>query len=300
MAAKRINRRFGTYIRGSKMTLIIGARFRDGVILISDRKVTEFNSGKHTFEKKLQTPLNFSVVFGAAGYSHKFKQFNRMILDLVDQRIREFKVKNISYYKQNDIEYEEPTQVETKIEKLTTKEIENEGSKEEEAVTAIQTPDVFIYTHELFIKDCSDLTRQLCIGKDGIARPDLDVLLGIHSRDRARIHHLDYLGEEQEVDFCAIGSGAAYVEIFLRKFWREEMSIEQIISLCFFCIFYVQDLNLEDGVGVEINSLPDHQVVTNDGVLGVWTEIEKNKAVILNDVQKKILGFKKQVDSLSF
>ena len=40
--------RLGTKSR--RMTLIIGARFKDGIILVSDRKITETSTGKFSYE----------------------------------------------------------------------------------------------------------------------------------------------------------------------------------------------------------------------------------------------------------
>jgi hypothetical protein len=88
------------------MTLIIGSKFRDGVILVADRAVTE--GTKLTHELKIESPYpSDPMFFGAAGYSHKFKQFNRKILERVAEKIRTIDLQNRAYYHQLGLKYPE-------------------------------------------------------------------------------------------------------------------------------------------------------------------------------------------------
>lgn len=295
---KNLNRIVGTQ-KQKKMTLIIGARFKDGVILVSDRKITDTSTGKFSFEKKLIVPLPIPLIFGAAGFSHKFKQFNRKILEKVDERNREINLLNIAHYNRLGLVFKSIEQEKIEPEKLNTKDIETKDNKESQKEEIQNTP-VYIYSTEKFIEDCQQMIRKLCTGADGIIRNDLDVLLGIFNR-QGRIHHITFDGEEEEVNYFAIGSGADYVRNFLKQSWSEDMSIEQIIKLCFFCVYYVQDMELDSGVGTEKSDvMPDHLVVTHDGTLGEWTDLNKQKEEIKKEIDDRIAKFKDLQNSLIF
>ncbi|MCX6707474.1 MAG: hypothetical protein NT001_05035, partial [Candidatus Woesearchaeota archaeon] len=224
--------------------------------------------------------------------------FNRRILELIDQRQRETKLKNRAYYNEHGLKY-----VETKIEKLEPKKLNTQEIEKENTQKRLKSPseDIFVYSTEDFIKDCSILTKELCTADDNTTRSDLDILLAINTV-KARIHHIDFFGQEQEVDFCAIGSGSAYVESFLKRFWSESMTIEQIIRLCFFCIYYVQDLKLDSGVGMEGGVFPDYLVITHDGQIAFWKDLEKAEVRdgLYADLRTKIDTFKTQIDNLNF
>jgi hypothetical protein len=194
----RCSKRQYFYIRTpkkrSKMTLIIGLKFKDGVIMVADRKVTDTSTGKQSHELKLKVPLNIPLVFGAAGFSHKFKQFNRKILERVDERLREIRLANVSYCNQLGLPFKEIETKKVKPKKLNTKDIEKEEEKHVKEKDDSVPKEVYVYSIERFIEDCQSLIRQLCTGIDDIIRPDLDVLLTLYSKEGARLHHINYLG----------------------------------------------------------------------------------------------------------
>jgi len=283
-------------IRDTKMTLIIGARFKDGVILVSDRKVTEENSGRETWENKIKSPFSIPMFFGAAGYSHKFKQFNRQIIETVEARQRQIQIENIAYEKAKGLGYsEKEKQVQKK--QLSNKDIETHT----DAGKVNTNVQYYTYTNEMFIKDCGNLVYELCKGRDGIIRPLLDVLFIMSAQPQTpRLHHIGWDGEEAEMDFCAIGSGAEYIENFLRTFWKENMSIEEILKLCYFCIYYVQDLDLDKGVGIEEGKLPNHVVIANNGEFGEYKGIVGKEIETIREVRTEIHKFKEVINSLPF
>jgi 20S proteasome alpha/beta subunit len=295
---KNLNRLVGTKNK-RKMTLIIGMRFKDGVLLVSDRKVTEEGTGRFNFENKLKSPLDIPLTFAAAGYSHKFKQFNRKIIDLVNQRLREIQINNMAYLNERGLNYIEEVKRTPKKKKLSNKDIEKSDSEQTiiENLSPIINP--YEYTHEKFIDDCGKLINSMCTGKDDILRPDLDVSL-IRYTTEPSLHHINFLGEEEELDYCAIGSGAEYVNKFLREFWKEELSIEEALKLSYFCIYYVQDLKFDLGVGVEEDMLPDHQVITLDGTMGNFIGFDGKEKEIISEIRKEIKKFEEVINSLPF
>lgn len=281
-------------LKKNKMTLIIGARFHGGVVLVSDRKVTEGN-GRFSWKYKISVPEGLPIFFGAAGYSHKAKQFNRKISEIVDSRIREIDIQNLAYFKSLDIDLPKKEK-KIKLKKLDTKDLkENKTQKKKNE----DIKPVYIYSTENFLEDSQELIKRLC-NYEGLSRPDIDVLLAV-STDKARLHHLNFTGDEEELDYCAIGSGAEYIDGFLRKHWKEDMSFEEVLKLCFFCIYYVQDLDHDIGVGMEKSKLPDHLVMTDDdGEIGYWTNIEKEGKVMCDELREEIKKIKGIHDGLNF
>jgi len=291
----------GRYRKGDKkMTLIIGARFKDGVILVSDRKVTNEETGIPEYENKLQMPYNNPppIIFGAAGYSHKFKQFNRKIIELVEQRIRELNLNNMAYLKELGLKYP-IEQAKLKPKKLSNKDIESQIDTQKIKKTETDIVPPYIYSIENFIEDCQQVISELCTGRDGLNRPDLDVLLILFA-GKPRLHRIDFLGEEQELNYCAIGSGSQHINIFLKQFWKQDMTIEEILALAYFCIYYVQDLDLDSGVGTEEGILPDHSVVVNDGNFGQYNGLAGREEQIIEEARNKVKRFKSAIGSMSF
>lgn len=287
--------------KGERMTLIIGARFKDGVILVSDRKVTNTESPHNPeWTNKLQTPYpNTPLCLGTAGYVHLYKQFNRKIIEIAGEKIRETELRNVSAMNQLGLNYKEAEEVK-EPQKLNKKDIEIKIINDDELHDEPEPQKPYIYSIENFMEDSQDLVRKLCTGRDGITRPDLDVLLIVSVNNQARLHHINFVGDEEELNYCAIGSGSDYVKTFLKKFWREDMSIDEIINLAYFCIYYVQDLDFDGGVGVEDGMLPDHFVVTHDGKHGFYTGLESKKAEVKTKIKDKVNKFKEVADALNF
>ena len=65
------------------MTLIIGARCKDGVVLIGDKKITEGNT---SIEQNKITILPFGVAVSGAGYTDFFDKFSIKLNNYINQR----------------------------------------------------------------------------------------------------------------------------------------------------------------------------------------------------------------------
>ena len=109
------------------MALIIGLRFKDGVVLIADRKITE-NNGKFSYGDKIKLPFGTALGFAAAGFEHKFKQFNRRIVEIVGEKQRQFQIKNQIYFRKHELEPVEKTAKQSK-KQLSNKDIESANSQ---------------------------------------------------------------------------------------------------------------------------------------------------------------------------
>lgn len=61
------------------MTYILGARCKDGVVLVGDTKITVENDADFEYEGKINYPFD-SAVFGSAGIGGLYKNFQNMIM----------------------------------------------------------------------------------------------------------------------------------------------------------------------------------------------------------------------------
>ncbi len=284
--------------KNRKMTLVIGAKFKDGVVLVADRKITNPDSTDEQFTKKLKEPYPDSpICFGATGWKNKYDQFNRKILQIAAEHMRETELRNRAFFQKNNLEYPE-YEKEDEDKTLDKKDIENKSS--DENINDNELTPAYSYTMENFLEDSQNLIRKLCTGSDGTIRPLLEVLTALFSEDGARLHRIDFDGSEEEVDYYAIGSGADYVNLFLKKFWNEEMEIDEILKLAYFCIYYVQDLQFDSGVGIEEGILPDHHVVVSDGKYGSYTGFQGNEKEVINEIRSQVNKFKEIINDLQF
>jgi 20S proteasome alpha/beta subunit len=285
------------------MTLVIGMKFNEGVLIVSDRKVADPGNFTVTWEKKLQTPdPNKELVIGAAGYSDLFNEFNRKIPLKVEERLREVNVNNLSVMKKLGLEgvpKEEP---------VTPKNIRKSDVEEAEQ-TALNSQDDFddelpfqppyIYSTEDFLDDCKLLMRQICSNFDSLPENKLDVLLIMLTGNTTRLHHIDFSGREEERNYYAIGSGSTHVNIFLDKYWSIDRPIDYLIKLAYFCIYYVQDMKLDSFVGVESDKLPDQYVILNNKEFGIFQWKAKDSDLI-KEMKEKVVVFEKIKDNLNF
>ena len=73
------------YLTRPEMTLIIGSRCSDGVVLVSDRMVTGDGGGRREFRDKLAYNVD-SVVWGAAGNMAYFESFRTRVRNRLQER----------------------------------------------------------------------------------------------------------------------------------------------------------------------------------------------------------------------
>lgn len=280
--------------KNKKMTLIIGMKCKEGVFLVSDRKVVDENNNS-SYENKLQTL--YGHIVGAAGYSHLFKQFNRKIRGIVNQRTTEIDLMNRKALKELGIVYPKEQKVEEEPKKFQSNDLKNNIENEEQEQENISMP--YVYWHEDFIEDCSQLIRKLCCGYDETPKNMLDVLLVVSHEDDIRLHHIDFLGNEEELNYCTIGSGSEFILPFLKKFYDYNKPMEDLIKLAFFCVYYVQELEFDNFVGIEDTSIPDNLLLIKDDKEIKFFEFGSQEQAI-KEIKEKVDKFKKLQDELNF
>jgi len=250
------------YLRGKRMTLIIGARCVDGVVLVSDKKVVDTESNEHTYKNKLYFPVpNTGVVVGAAGLANLFDEFNSKLPLIVQQRLAEIRIKNIESLRRigEKIEdYEIPPKAPEELKAgQEIKEKEEKPRKKKTGLT--QLP--YIYSIPDFLDDCRSLIKEICSRDESNG---LDVLIAVSVPNQPPdLFHIDFLGSMNRENTCAIGSGAPYWNIFKRKM-RTDMTVAETARLFSFVVRCVEELELDKYVGVG-DDTPDIKLLGNDG-----------------------------------
>lgn len=291
----------GTYMKKNDeqpMTLIIGAKCSDGIVLVSDRKVIDSANHEETYEDKLKQPDPYkSMIVGAAGFSNLFKQFNRKIPDIVGERLREIEWKNRAFMNEHGFTMPEQNKNEIEPETVQSGSVAVDETKEQKKkVKQEETELPFIYSNEMFIDDCKSLIKTLCTDDNGLIQNKLDVLLMMQSGKELRLHHINCCGDEDEVDYCAIGSGSLHINALLKEFWNntKKVSIDNFLDFACFCIFYVQEMGLDKFVGVEENRFPDNFIIKKDGKLVRYTPND----FTITKIKTAVKEFVSQKDSL--
>lgn len=283
------------------MTLIIGIKCKEGVVLVSDTKITDTESGEYSYGSKILTPLeNTPFVVGAAGYSDLFKEFNRKIPLVVNQRLSEFRIRNISaliesgldrdqaikYLQQTEKNVENAQQPTELSENITTPELASH-------ITPIQIPHVYSYEH--FMDDCKQLIKEVSSQRREEGVYPLDILIGVHKETMPpTLHYVDCSGHEHEVEtYCAIGSGMPYVKQFFDRLYDFNKDMCELITLAYLAITYVQYIAKETTVGYSKEHPPEAVAVFKNGSYGLMHF--NNEEKVLNALKSRMSLFEKLV-----
>lgn len=280
------------------MTLIIGAKCPEGIVLISDTKIT-LGSGKFKYGQKIELPLErflpgTPVLSAAAGNGNLFDEFNRKLPSLVRQRIREIQLNNYAKLSSVGINLDYPE----KIKEYATTSAEGKKLKKE-----IINPDqnIYVYDGEDLLDDCRELISNICksqIERFGVM--PLEVLIATKTFEPT-LHYIDAIGREQQIrDFCAIGAGSEYAKHFFERLWTPEKNINETIALAFFVIKYVENLKIDDSVGVNYKQPPQIAVILTDGQYGFLNpEIFDNMKQLIEEIDKSTDAFEKLMSNLN-
>jgi len=231
-------------IKEKRMTLIIGMKLKEGIILIGDRKVSTGN--EHPFyDDKIEAPLEgIRIAVGAAGLRDLSKEFNRKIINKVASRTPEYELGNVRAFYGTGLD----------IEKVRA-DIQAGKVIEDKAIP-------YIYRAEDFLDDCSLIVRQLAeIGKEVESNP-IEALVAVNT-NKSSLYKIYMNGYKQEGDRFAIGSGAIHIQSFLNQLELDKLNFGTAINIGVFMIKYVELMELDDGVGVEKDRLPQIFLINN-------------------------------------
>lgn len=261
------------------MTLIISARFnnaveqgdgKSGVVIVADRLVTKLGTDEREYQNKIILPSALPVAFCASGFVDLFKEFNRKILEKVDEQTKLTHLNNIralkdAGYKETDIT---KLLIPEKVASSSTEEIgKTEPSKKKERIKPIVIP--YIYSGEDFLDDCRTLIKQICAN---YPPNSLEVIIAINRGNRVSLHKINSDGDETEIfDYSSTGSGEPYVRILFQRLWKKEMSLIQTIHLAALMIKFAEEKVASSGVGIENGTLPQAVILWDAGERGNYT-----------------------------
>lgn len=277
-----------------EMTLIIGACCSNGVILVADRKITDSDATEETYEPKIYPPIQ-NVAVCASGYRDLFREFNRKIRIKVEEREREFYLRNFSALKQLGLD-------EGKIKKILSPKQANQPESFEEqkdiesSKIEPELPSLFSYNAEYFLDDCKELVEKIC-DAEKYGQGALEVLLLINT-GTPTLHKIDFRGCESQIDkgCIATGAGSPFLNLFFKKLWNSDMDMVSSVVIACFCIKAVQNMKLENSVGIETEKLPDIIFSDTNGRHGTPSFSNTNK--ILAEINKGITNVENSIKDI--
>lgn len=224
---KDLNRELGTYDK--KMTLIMGAKCKDGVVLIADRKITE-GSQVSSQEKIILLP-QMGIVFSGAGLTDLFDKF----------------VKRVNLH------------IEDRKKQIADALAEEAPNKSYDASTIIpyDNPEQFLIDCETILKQLSDNYRDV-IQK---YQQGVSVLISFRGEKKAELHFMDTSDalDSHRKTFAAIGTGSPYAQTFLKELWHKDITMKEMARLGHFIINYIERTELDSyvGKGIQIYFVPN-------------------------------------------
>lgn len=104
-----------------------------------------------------------------------------------------------------------------------------------------------------FMRDIEDIAES--VRKRYSSFGDFDTLICLQIKGSVKIiqlHYPEYATKitEDVKKYTVIGSGEYYGRIFLKRLWRENMTMQQIAELGYFTIKYIEKFGLDTTVGV--------------------------------------------------
>ncbi len=232
-----------------KMTLVIGSRCKDGVVLIADRKITttnEFNSIGFDYKNKLFGILD-GVIFGSSGSTDSFELFREYVLEQVRKSIREMIANDER--NQHEITYDNII--------LALCDIVLDMNKKRDFMKD--------YYFELLV---------------AIRHPDkpstLTWIMGAGVKRLIERYH-------------TLGIGGIFAKEFLDKLWYPEITMKKLASLAYFIIKHIEDNKLHSAVGIEkypphIWFIPDNEII--DGKKVDYEVRPDNKPDLFEEIKK--------------
>ena len=210
------------------MTYILGARCKDGVVLVGDTKVTVGGGTDFQYGRKIVQPLN-NIIMGSAGASGLYKTFqDKIITKLIDME-RSY----TEYVEQNKLRKYPIIISEEQFNTLVNQTIREMHYEFRE--------DRYMISYNLMI-----------ISASRIGRPE------------AQLTTFNGDGIQEPVNtYAVIGHGEPYGTLFLKKLWKKNMTMHQTAKLGLFILKFIQDMHLDSSVGFNNEYLPQVVFIPN-------------------------------------
>ena len=239
------------------MTYILGARCKDGVVLVGDTKVTIGGGTDYTYGKKIISRLN-NIVMGSAGASGLYKNFQDRMIDVLIKMERD----------EADRVQMQQTRKYPII--ISEEEFFTLVSKVIREMHFDYQEDRYIIINHLMI---------ICATRIGNPKAQITTFTG-------------YGFPEPVNDYAVIGHGEPYGALFLKKLWKRNMTMDQTAKLGIFIIKFIQDMKLDSSVGFnedflpQVVFIPDVQLPSNFPVKSMF-EIDDDELIKLQQEYSK-------------
>lgn len=258
------------------MTLIIGMKYNEGIVLIGDTKIMDNNpSSDQIFhhEKKIEVIPNHKIALAYAGSIAIGKDFSRKIIDIVPWRV---------------LDCEDQKKIYETRANAPNNDVKSEGSLKQ------LQPN---YIENKIFDECSILVKQL---NDQIRfqLPHLQIFTIIASylpKSSPQLYFIDSFGLKMDLQHVAIGSGSVHISNYLKNNYNPNLTINQAILLGTFLIKYIELQGLDAQVGVEKDKLPQILVLNKD-FCGEYSPPNEEKKRILTEINKRIKKIKSAVE----
>jgi len=262
------------------MTLVVGAKCKDGVVLVADKKVVE--SGDITSQNKIIMLPSVWAGFSGAGLTDLFSKFiSRNFINIEERK-----------------------------KKIIAEMIAKNPKVTQEEINSVDTP--YIYVNQ-FVEDCEGILMGMKNDYQDITQKypsSLGILLAFRAGTEAELHYLDIDGclDSPRNTFMAIGSGSPYAQTFLKEIWNENITMEQMAKLVYFIIRHIETSKLDNNVGEGVQAffVPKiderwKQIVQNGTTNGKLTEeeekeLEKYTILLDNDLAKRYPNIDNEVN----
>jgi len=224
------------------MTYILGAKCKDGIVLVGDTKITIGGGADIEYSRKITFPLTY-VVMGSAGAEGLYRDFQNKIQSEVIRIQDEVRRTNIpSPYIISEPGFS--SLVTDTIRRMHT----NFGQ------------DRYMLINDLMI---------LCATQIDVFNPQLNTFDG-------------YGVPEPVNEIRAIGHGKPYGALFHKKLWKKSMTMEQTAKLGLFIIKFIEKMELDNSVGYTSDFLPQVVYIPNiskPSNFDTLNQKEKNKLI---------------------
>lgn len=250
-------------LKPKKMTYVIGARCKDGVVLIGDRKVTFAGDlGISKYEEKIKiTPQLKDIVFTAAGVKDLFEEF----LEEIERKVF-----------------------------LTNNAIIEQNKKNPESLHLVYTVNDFKHNCVELLKELKEMYSE--IQEEGY--PSLQVLFAVRHPDKHKsvLYYIDSTNCFPSEVNGIIPIGESQVAEVFRKSWKPEMTMEETAKLGAFIIKYIEKEKISDLIGVGKYE-PQILFIKDEEMPREIKDVELKN--LLKDIDKNVEEIRKKIGSLS-
>jgi len=113
----------------------------------------------------------------------------------------------------------------------------------------VNRQEFFVVLEEAF----EEMTRLSNYYENQLRWGNLQVLMAIRAGATSTLHLIKSIGRPTQLNgYQVIGSGEPYGSIFLREYWMEDMTMNQVAEIGYFIIKYIEEFELDNAVGVGV------------------------------------------------